>query len=382
MDHSIPRIRADFDRGCIGSLKYVGNDTFRGQTMHWIKDDRIGNQFYWFCFDVEGAAGKTLTFLLENMTGIYRGNPHLIMTIDTQPVISEDGGQTWERITDRTHDPESFVFTFTTSIETDRARIAYAHPHTSQQIQDLVETPRASAYADVTTIAQSHEGRDVYRIVLGDAEDESKRHALIHAQSHSGEDAAGYLAEGMVRFLLSSDPDAERIRDAYVFHVIPQMNPDGSFYGVSRYNAAMQDLNREWGTDLEGGMGVTAEPVVRDVSQWIASYFSPERKLEVFLDLHCHGQRNPRYVIQSPDEVLKPLCDEICRAWPIVSVNKNKPHSARWFVDTVTGAPAGTFEISQAHLGDGRYLDTGDFLKHGEDVVKAIERWGARTGGA
>jgi hypothetical protein len=55
-------------------------------------------------------------------------------------------------------------------------------------------------------------------------------------------------------------------------------------------------------------------------------------------------------------------------------VDKNKPYSARWFVDKVTGAPAGTFEISQAHLGDGRYLDVKDFLQHGTDIARAIER--------
>jgi hypothetical protein len=107
--------------------------------------------------------------------------------------------------------------------------------------------------------------------------------------------------------------------------------------------------------------------------------FGAERRLIVFLDLHCHGQKDPRFAIQSPDEILAPLCEQLRHFWPIASVNRNKPHSARWFVDRVHGVPAGRFEISQAHLGGGRYLDVADFVRHGADIARAVEGFSERV---
>ena len=155
--------------------------------------------------------------------------------------------------------------------------------------------------------------------------------------------------------------------------MIPVMNPDGLFHGVSRYNSALQDLNREWDTDLDGGPSLTTELIVRAVSGWIRDSFNADRKPVFFLDLHCHGQKKPRYALQSPEEILVPFCEELHRFWPIARVNNNKPHSARWFVDRTHGVPAGTFEISQAHLGDGLYLSVDDFRQHGADIALAIE---------
>ena len=58
--YSQVRISADFERGSMGSLIEVKENSFSGQTMHWIKKDKIGNQYYWFYFKVTNAKGKTL----------------------------------------------------------------------------------------------------------------------------------------------------------------------------------------------------------------------------------------------------------------------------------------------------------------------------------
>ena len=149
-----------------------------------------------------------MTFELENMVGVYRERPHLIYNLDTQPVLGEDGGKTWRRITDRMHDPETFFFKFTCKIHSDLARIAFAHPQMSEHIADLIADVQASGHGRVETIAHSREGRPVYRIEIANAADpESKKHAIIIAQQHAGEDAAGFLAEGLARFLISDKPD-------------------------------------------------------------------------------------------------------------------------------------------------------------------------------
>ena len=53
--------------------------------------------------------------------------------------------------------------------------------------------------------------------------------------------------EGAVERLLDeADPVARRLREKATFHIVPNMNPDGSLRGHLRTNAAGVNLNREW----------------------------------------------------------------------------------------------------------------------------------------
>ncbi len=71
--YSQARISTDFEGGSMGSIKEIEKNHFSGQTMHWIQKDKIGNQYYWFYFQVTQVKNKTISFDLKNMTGIYRG---------------------------------------------------------------------------------------------------------------------------------------------------------------------------------------------------------------------------------------------------------------------------------------------------------------------
>jgi murein tripeptide amidase MpaA len=58
---------------------------------------------------------------------------------------------------------------------------------------------------------------------------------------------AEYWMEGALDLLTdTTDPVARRLREKCTFHVVPNMNPDGSRRGHLRTNAAGVNLNREW----------------------------------------------------------------------------------------------------------------------------------------
>src|SRR6185295_17656297 len=64
---------------------------------------------------------------------------------------------------------------------------------------------------------------------------------------HPGETMAEWWMEGALERLLDdADPVTRRLREKATFHVVPNMNPDGSFRGHLRTNAAGTNLNREW----------------------------------------------------------------------------------------------------------------------------------------
>jgi murein tripeptide amidase MpaA len=69
----------------------------------------------------------------------------------------------------------------------------------------------------------------------------------VIARQHPGETMAEWFIEGLLERLVDrDDPVARSLRDRAVFHVVPNMNPDGSARGNLRTNAAGANLNREW----------------------------------------------------------------------------------------------------------------------------------------
>jgi murein tripeptide amidase MpaA len=66
-------------------------------------------------------------------------------------------------------------------------------------------------------------------------------------QKKTGETQAEYFAEGLLRRLLDdADATGRAARAAATFFVVPNMNPDGSWRGHLRTNAAGVNLNRAW----------------------------------------------------------------------------------------------------------------------------------------
>jgi hypothetical protein len=151
------------------------------------------------------------------------------------------------------------------------------------------------------------------------------------------------------------------------FRVVPLMNPDGYWAGASRYTATMEDLNSEWADE-----DPETEPEVRSVRRWIDNEYESGRTIAVFLDLHCYGHRQERMVMQSPEDVLVPLCKLIERFWPITPKPKNKVGSARWYLHGKYGVPSGTMEATQSRLAGQDYLTPEDYKRMGWELAQAV----------
>lgn len=63
---------------------------------------------------------------------------------------------------------------------------------------------------------------------------------------HPGESNSSYLVHGVIKFLLSEAPEAQELREKFIFKVIPMLNPDGVIYGNYRSSILGVDLNRRW----------------------------------------------------------------------------------------------------------------------------------------
>jgi murein tripeptide amidase MpaA len=69
---------------------------------------------------------------------------------------------------------------------------------------------------------------------------------ILTARVHPGESNSSYIIEGLIEYLISSDPGAKLLRDRFVFKIVPVLNPDGVVVGNYRCSLSGADLNRQW----------------------------------------------------------------------------------------------------------------------------------------
>src|ERR1035437_2994627 len=114
-------IYSDFPSGNISIVK-LKNDTL---WMHPDLRDTKGDWFYW-CFAVEKANGKTLTFIFTK--------PNVFTT--EGPAISFDSGSTWKWLGKETVKNEIFSYTFKTN---DEVRFSMGMPYTQKQFDLFIK---------------------------------------------------------------------------------------------------------------------------------------------------------------------------------------------------------------------------------------------------
>lgn len=107
---------------------------------------------------------------------------------------------------------------------------------------------RSSPYVRVDSIGRSVQGRALWQLTITSATIPTtpRQTVIIHARTHPGEVQSWWVANEMIRYLLSDDQRAAALRHQLVFHIIPMYNPDGVELQYPRENANKIDLEREW----------------------------------------------------------------------------------------------------------------------------------------
>jgi len=200
-----------------------------------IEQDHRSDFYQWFYFRVTGGAGRALELRLLNAAGAayphgwggYRG------------CLSYDR-ETWTRVDT---DYADGVLTMKATPAADSAWFAYFAPYTMERHHDLVAEAAAEPGVEYRSLGRTLDGQelDYLRFPGGPLQ------AWLYARQHPGETMAEWWMEGALERLLDpADPVARRLREKATFHVVPNMNPDGSRRGHLRTNAVGVNLNREW----------------------------------------------------------------------------------------------------------------------------------------
>ena len=227
----------------------IENPVVSGNTVNFTLFDDTTGYYYWMNFKVSNVQGKTVTFNILNA-----GGSPFFSSGEASPfnrvVYSCDNGATWGRITNRVF--TSTTYTFTQTFSCNEAQIATFFPFSYTDMQNYVSAVGASSYVNHEVIGTSEEGRNIDYINLTNPaiSNFGKTHVFIVSRQHAQELPSSFMLKGMVDFLISSDPIAVSMRDRFVFHIIPMMNPDGIYHGFTRADSDGSNMNRLWDTSI------------------------------------------------------------------------------------------------------------------------------------
>ncbi len=207
-----------------------------------VRADSHADFRQWFHFRLQGAAGQPckLQFLNAGECTYPDG------WRDYCAVASYDRAH-WFRVPTR-YDGATMTVEFTP--EHDSVWLAYFEPYPEERHLSLLATCQRSPLATLSHLGSTVDGRDLTCVTLGQPGPGKKTIWMI-ARQHPGESMAEWFCEGVLQRLTGTgawngDPVARKLLERAVFHIVPNMNPDGSARGNLRTNAAGANLNREW----------------------------------------------------------------------------------------------------------------------------------------
>lgn len=203
-----------------------------------IRPDTNADFFQWFYFRLSGAKDTDCILRLTNA----KDSSYTKGWEEYRAVASYDR-KNWFRIDTRYQDGELIL---QHRPEFDSVYYAYFAPYSMERHADLIARAGQSPRVAQSVIGKTVEGQDMDLLTIGEARG-NKRNFWLIARQHPGETMAEWWMEGFLDRLL--DPDdavSNALLDRAVFHVVPNMNPDGSRSGHLRTNAVGANLNREW----------------------------------------------------------------------------------------------------------------------------------------
>lgn len=156
----------------------------------------------------------------------------------------------------------SLTWTLCFPYERDTCYLAHCYPYTYTQLwsylSEIERNPRLSSFCKIRTLCRSLAGNLVPVLSVTSPSRKRGEWGAVHkpaivitARVHPGETNSSWVMKGIVDFLLSDSHDARLLRDAFIFKLVPMLNPDGVIVGNYRCSLTGRDLNRSYNSKLK-----------------------------------------------------------------------------------------------------------------------------------
>nr|XP_029492899.1 cytosolic carboxypeptidase 1 [Oncorhynchus nerka] len=107
-----------------------------------------------------------------------------------------------------------------------------------------------------------------------------------HTAHRTRETNASWVMKGTLEFLMGSSPLAHSLREAYIFKIVPMLNPDGVVNGNHRCSLSGEDLNRQWQNPSP-----ELHPTIYHTKSLLQYLAAIQRAPLVFCDYHGHSRK-------------------------------------------------------------------------------------------
>ncbi|XP_060227403.1 cytosolic carboxypeptidase 2 isoform X3 [Meriones unguiculatus] len=220
-----------------------------------------------------------------------------------------------------------YCLTWTVQFPHDQDTCFFAHfyPYTYTDLQyyllSVANNPIQSQFCKLRALCRSLAGNTVYLLTITNPSGDpraaaAKKAVVLSARVHPGESNSSWIMRGFLDFILSNSPDAQLLRDIFVFKVIPMLNPDGVIVGNYRCSLAGRDLNRHYKTILKDSF-----PCIWHTKTMIKRLLE-EREVLLYCDFHGHSRKNNIFLYGCNSNSRKHWLHE--RVFPLM-LSKNAP---------------------------------------------------------
>jgi hypothetical protein len=288
---AIPTItfNKDFEDGSLGKVEKLSDTTFRC-AVEGQHDERGHNrQASWYYFRMDQTRDRDLTLTLTDLVGEYNDKPGACpFSADIIPVFSYDN-EHWNHFESTTWDNEKKEATLKFHPTQDAIWIAHVPPYTHSRLLKLLWEIRKSSCTRVEVIGKTVLGRDLHLVTVTNFEqpDAGKKAIWLQARQHAWEAGTSFVMEGALRFIVSDDPIARKLRNEFVFKFTPMMDPDGCATGKVRFNANGYDVNRHWNTmDFRDREQLRLMPEIWHVKKAILGWLDSGHPIDLMINLH------------------------------------------------------------------------------------------------
>uniref|UniRef100_G1RXB5 Cytosolic carboxypeptidase 2 n=1 Tax=Nomascus leucogenys TaxID=61853 RepID=G1RXB5_NOMLE len=320
--------------------KAVRVDTYEYELT--LRTDLYTNKHtQWFYFRVQNTRkDATYRFTIVNLL-----KPKSLYTVGMKPLLySQLDANTrsigWRRegneikyYKNNTGDGQQTFYCLTWTIrfpyDQDTCFFAHFYPYTYTDLQcyllSVANNPIQSQFCKLQTLCRSLAGNTVYLLTITNPsrtpqEAAAKKAVVLSARVHPGESNGSWVMKGFLDFILSNAPDAQLLRDIFVFKVLPMLNPDGVIVGNYRCSLAGRDLNRHYKTILKESF-----PCIWYTRNMIKRLLE-EREVLLYCDFHGHSRKNNIFLYGCNNNNRKYWLHE--RVFPLM-LSKNAPDKLR-----------------------------------------------------
>jgi len=240
-------ISTSFAGGSLGRVEQVTPTHLRCAVKGQTDKDGRNRQANWYYFRLDNLQPHGMQIDFRDLVGEYDFHAgSYSVTPNTRPVYSYDNRH-WTHFSSNqvTWDGKQVQLTVRFKPAGRTMWIAHMAPYTRRNLDQILAP---NPYLKTRIIGHSVHHRDIPLLTITDSgvPDTGKKVVWIVARQHAWEAGTSWVADGAVRFLLSNDKTANRLRRLNIFMILPMFDPDGVAEGSVRFNANGYDTNRNW----------------------------------------------------------------------------------------------------------------------------------------